>query len=184
MQLMLFAELPIPDDAAEHLARRSRICAPWRVAVTVLRQFGRRPPRPRPDPEQLTLRIVLREPERDDAPEPMPVHRLVSAADAPPVETRAAASVFTLADAAKAAHALRTFGRFGAASGFEPAPYRVERSYADGTVRMIRQRPEDTEEWQERERVRRAKQRPPKPTRKAKTRGKKLLEMIGEANDD
>jgi hypothetical protein len=182
-QMNLFGDLPIPPDAAEQHLRRLRMCVPWRLAVLVLRTFGRPRRRVRPEPEQLPLRIVLREPERDD-PEPLPVHRLVSAADAPPVETRGVASVFTLADASKAAHAMRTFGRFGAASGFEPAPYRVERSYADGTVRMIRQRPEDTEEWQERERIRRAKQRPPKPTRKAKTRGKKLLEMIGEANDD
>lgn len=61
------------------------------------------------------------------------------------------------------------------------APYRVER---DGDcTRLIRMLPQETEEWQERERVRRAKQRPPRPPRKAKTRGKKLLELIGDTHD-
>lgn len=183
MQLMLFADLPIPQDAAEHLARRSRICVPWRVAVTVLRMLGKRR-RPAPaEPEQIPLRIVLREPERDDVPEPMPVHRVVSAADAPAVQTAGFASVFTMADAAKAAKALRQFGRFGAAESFEPAPYRVERDYANGAVRVIRQRVEDTAEWQERERVRRAKQRPPKPSAKARTRGKKVRGWDGEGDE-
>ena len=75
-------------------------------------------------------------------------------------------------------------GRFGTAEQFEPAPYRVERSYADGTLRVIRQRPEETAEWQERERVRRAKQRPPKPTAKVRTRGKKVRQFDGESFDD
>lgn len=181
---MLFAELPIPEDAAEHLARRSRMCVPWFLAVQVLRRYGARRPKPRPDPEQLPLVIKLREPERDDVPEPMPVHRTVSAAEAEPLRQLGVSSVFGMADAALAAKALRQFGRFGAAQASEPAPYRVERSYADGSTRVIRQRPEETEEWQERERVRRAKQRPPKPTAKAKTRGKKVRRWDGEEHDD
>lgn len=43
--------------------------------------------------------------------------------------------------------------------------------------------PRWTEADHERERVRRAKQRPPKPTRKAKTRGRKLLDLIGAPDD-
>lgn len=182
MQLMLFAELPVPEDAAEQLARRSRICVPWRVAVSVLRLIGKRRPRLPTEHEQIPLRIVLREPERDDVPEPMPVHRLVSAADAEPLRPTGFSSVFGMADAAKASKALRQHGRFGAASGFEPAPYRVEREF--GRVRVVRLQVQDTEEWQERERVRRAKQRPPKPTAKAKTRGKKVRRWDGEEHDD
>lgn len=184
MQLMLFAELPIPPDAAEHLARRSRMCVPWFLAVQVLRRLGQRRRKPRPEPEQLPLRIVLREPERDDAPDPMPVHRVVSAAEAEPLKGLGVSSIFGMADAARAAKALRQCGRFGAAQAGEPAPYRVERSYAEGSVRVIRQRPEETAEWQEREAARRAKQRPPKPTAKAKTRGKKVRRWDGEEHDE
>lgn len=59
-----------------------------------------------------------------------------------------------------------------------PPPARVIREA--GTVRLERLLPQETEEWQERERARRAKQRPPKPTKKARTRGEKLLALIGE----
>lgn len=44
--------------------------------------------------------------------------------------------------------------------------------------------PRWTEADFERERLRRARQRPPKPSRKAKTRSRKLLELIGDPNDD
>ena len=40
-----------------------------------------------------------------------------------------------------------------------------------------------TQEDEARERLRRARQRPPRPTRKAKTRSAKLLEMIGDPDD-
>jgi hypothetical protein len=65
-----------------------------------------------------------------------------------------------------------------------PEPYRVERSLADGRVRVIRLRPEETTEWQERELARRARQRPPKPTFKAKTRGRKVRAWDGEGGLD
>lgn len=181
-QMMLFAELPVPSDAADHLARRSRMHTPWRLAVLVLRLVGKPRRRPKPDPEQLPLHLVLRDLDCDDIPEPPVVHRLVKAADARPVQTAGFSSVFSMADAAKASKALRLIGRFGAAAGFEPAPYRVEREA--GRVRLVRLLPEETEEWQERERARRARQRPPRPTKKAQTRGKKLLDMIGEGSPD
>jgi len=56
---------------------------------------------------------------------------------------------------------------------------------ADGVTRTVgaaypaRWTPED----EERERLRRAKQRPPKPTKQAKTRGHKLLDWIGSDDD-
>ena len=130
--------------------------------------------------EQLALRFVLRELDRDDVAEPAPVHRIVSAADAPPVQTVAVSSIFGLAATVQSLKR----GRFGTAEQFAPPPYRVERSYADGTLRVIRQRPEETAEWQEREHRRRAKQRPPKPSAKAKTRGKKVRQWDGEGTDD
>ncbi len=182
---MLFAELPIPSDAAEHLARRSRMCAPWFLAVQVLRRFGVEPPPAAPAPQQVPMPMVLRELDRDDVADPLPVHRLLAAADAPPLQGLGVSSVFGLADAAKAAKALRSLGRFGAAEPQALPPLlRVERFYADGAVRVIRQRPEETAEWQEREERRRAKQRPPKPTAKAKTRGKKVRAWDGEEFDD
>jgi hypothetical protein len=58
-------------------------------------------------------------------------------------------------------------------------PVVIERSVSDGSTTVTRIAPQETEEWQERERQRRARQRPPKPTKTAKTRGRKLLEMIG-----
>jgi hypothetical protein len=166
-QMLLFTDLPIPTaPPASPLPKPDR---PWRVAVQALACLL-----------QLPIRAPLRELDRDDLAEPAPVHRIVSAADAPPVQTVAVSSIFGLAATVQSLKR----GRFGTAEQFEPAPYRVERSYADGTLRVIRQRPEDTAEWQEREQRRRAKQRPPKPSAKAKTRGKKVRAWDGEGTDD
>jgi hypothetical protein len=165
-QMLLFTDLPIPT--APPASPRPKPDRPWRVAVQALACLL-----------QLPIRAPLRELDRDDLAEPAPVHRIVSAADAPPVQTVAVSSIFGLAATVQSLKR----GRFGTAEQFEPAPYRVERSYADGTLRVIRQRPEETAEWQERERVRRAKQRPPKPTAKAKTRGKKVRAWDGEGHD-
>lgn len=165
-QMLLFTDLPIPTaPPASPLPKPGR---PWRVAVQALARLL-----------QLPIRAPLRELDRDDLAEPAPVHRIVSAADAPPVQTVAVSSIFGLAATVQSLKR----GRFGAPEQFAPAPYRVERSYADGTLRVIRQRPEETAERQEREQRRRAKQRPPKPTAKAKTRGKKVRAWDGEGQD-
>lgn len=50
----------------------------------------------------------------------------------------------------------------------------------DGVTRHVAIREQDTEEWAERERARRARQRPPRPVKGAKTRSKKLNQLIGE----
>jgi hypothetical protein len=169
-QMTLFPELAPPPDAAASLPRRLRVVRPWYVAVRVLLQLRQAP-----------LRMPLRALERDEDTEwDFPAHRAVSAAEAPPVQTVAVSSIFGLADTLRQLKR----GRFGAPEQFDPAPYRVERSHADGTVRVIRQRPDETAEWREKEAARRARQRPPKPTKKAKTRSKALLEMIGENRDD
>jgi hypothetical protein len=62
----------------------------------------------------------------------------------------------------------------------------VVSSSADGITRHTgAQYPANrwTEEREEAERQRRARQRPPKPTKAARTRSRKLLEMIGEDLD-
>jgi hypothetical protein len=180
-QMTLFPELPIPPDAAEHLARRLRMGVPWRLAVQVLRSIGRRKPRRR-EPEQLALAWRLRtlETDVDDAFD-FPRRQVMAAAAAPRPETKAPVSIFALAAMVKAS-GLRSRGRFGAASGFTPAPYRVER---DGDrTRVVRLRVDETEEWIEKERQRRARQKPPKPVKKAKTRSRKLLALIGESTED
>lgn len=168
-QMLLFTDLPIP--AATPAPPQPRPQRPWRIAVQALACLL-----------QLPIRAPLRDLERDDIPEPGPVHRIVSAADAEPLKVIPVSSIFGLAATFKGLQR----GRFGAAQADEdappkePAPYRVERSWADGVHRVIRQRPEETAEWQEREARRRAKQRPPKPTAKAKTRGKKVRAWDGE----
>lgn len=63
------------------------------------------------------------------------------------------------------------------ASDAVASPRIVQRT--DGAVRVTRIAESETAEWQEREKARRARQRPPKPVSKARTRGKKLLELIG-----
>lgn len=84
-----------------------------------------------------------------------------------------------MAQAAKASQALRKHGRFGAAEGFEPL--QVERT--SGVTKCVGAR-YPANRWDERrveqDRQRRAKQKPPKPSRKAKTRGKKLLALVGD----
>lgn len=53
-----------------------------------------------------------------------------------------------------------------------------------GSVVVERRQPHETDEWKEREQARRARQKPPKPAGAAKTRSKKLLELVGEHRDD
>lgn len=52
---------------------------------------------------------------------------------------------------------------------------RVLRS--DGVTRCVRIQIQETPEWQAREAARRARQKPPKPTAKAKTKSRKLMEL-------
>lgn len=169
-QMLLFSDLPIPP-APTASPQPKPAGTPWRVAVQALACLL-----------QLPIRAPLRELERDDIPEPdaQPVRRIVKASEAEPLRTIPVSSIFGLAATVKSLKR----GRFGTREQFEPAPYRVERSYADGSVRVIRQRVEETAEWQEREAARRARQRPPKPTAKARTRGKKVRAWDGEGHDD
>lgn len=62
----------------------------------------------------------------------------------------------------------------------DQAPLVVVRS--GGIVRVSRLVPQETQEWKEREAARRARQKPPRPTAKAKTRGKKVRAWDGESS--
>ena len=108
------------------------------------------------------------------------VRRIVPAVGCPMPRTRAVCTVFAMATAPApprmaegltkpAADSAPRFGHLAR----EPGITRVEGM----------QYPRDrwTEEKAEHERQRRARQKPPRPTRRAKTRGRKLLELIGEA---
>lgn len=119
---------------------------------------------------------------------PAPIRRIVPAEGQPLPETYAFPSVFEWACApANADHFIGAVHRRGhqsvdrdinGASSIRDAVHLdIKRSY--GLVRCTRVHYLDTEAWQEREAERRARQRPPKPTAKVKTRSKKLAELVG-----
>lgn len=111
-----------------------------------------------------------------------PVHSVVSAAGTTAPASRSPASIFDAAAIVAAAQMLRSGGRFGSADGFAVTPQpTVVRD--GGTVKVVGARyPADrwTDARHEQEQARRARQRPPKPTRRAKTRGKKVRRWDGE----
>lgn len=116
---------------------------------------------------------VLSPDEIDDEPV---IKRVVKASEAPPIQTSGPCSVFALAGLVLASGA-----KPKRQEEFSPPPLplcKIERS-TDG-VRVIRLRHDETDEWAEKERLRRARQKPPKPTAKAKTRSEKLTQLIGE----
>lgn len=165
-QLQLFKRLPIPRGAQP---RRRR--SPVRRALAAAVAWA-----------QAEFAFVLR---TLDPPTPVddefdfPEHRIVSAADAPPPVTRAPSSIFALAATYLAGKPARRYA-------FEPSrpaalPVQVQR--AEGVTKVVgAQYPAArwTPHKEEAERIRRAKQRPPKPTAKAKSRGKKVREWDGE----
>lgn len=120
----------------------------------------------------------------DEDEEPLPVHVIVPAAGQPPLKTSAVRTVFELADARLSG---RRLSGLPALRPDEPARRFVQALREAGTTRCVGgQYPGDrwTEERAELERVRRAKQRPPRPTKRAPTRGKKLLNLIGSDERD
>ncbi len=108
---------------------------------------------------------------------------VVAAAGLPPPRTRAPASIFSMADAAKVARALKAHGRFGDAAGFETRGTTCR----DGAVVRHVGASYPSNRWDEerieRERERRARQRPPKPVKRARTRGKKVRQWDGEVEE-
>lgn len=174
LQLDLFADLPIPPGACQW--KRASTHHPS-ASETILAA------------EQLAFNFRLRTLvcDRDDAFD-YPRHDVVSASAAAAPETTAPRSIFDFAAAFKK---LKARGRFGAADGFKTtaaaAANPVNRVEIElGVTRHVgaaypaRWTPED----EERERQRRARQRPPRPTRKAKTRGRKLLELVGDEEQE
>lgn len=117
---------------------------------------------------------------------------VVPAAGMPVPYTCAPSSVWAAASAAAAA--LRKQGRFGEAAGFEAhppapvsittaAPARPQIVASAGFVQVSGSRyPDDrwTPERAAKELARRAKQRPPRPPKGAKTRSKKLRQLVGD----
>lgn len=125
----------------------------------------------------------------DEAPQDtawdFPVKRSVSAAGLPAPSTNGARSIFDTAASIdlptlrEMARMLQAHGRTGHADVFRASA--VERS-ADGVRCVGGQYPANrlTEEKAERERQRRARQKPPKVSKRARRRSKKLLEVIGD----
>lgn len=109
-----------------------------------------------------------------------PEHRQVAAADAPRVPTTGPRSIFDLAGTAAR---LKAGGRFGHASGFLPSAAPAPTVQREPGVTKVTggQYPAGrwTEERQEQERQRRARQKPPRPTKRARTKSKKLRDLIG-----
>lgn len=118
------------------------------------------------------LELEFREP--DEIPEEgdYPVRVMVSALEAPALNVCGVSSIFSLADNPD------IFKQKAFAKREGPVMRRV--ICESGVLRHLTILPQETEEWAEREKARRARQRPPRPSKKAKTRSRKLMGMIGE----
>lgn len=122
-----------------------------------------------------------------DTPWDFPARSLVAAADVPPPKTAAVSSIWGMAALVASVKGMKAQGRFGAAAGFvasSPSPAVVREG---AVVRVTGARyPADrmTEAKEEAERQRRARQKPPKPSKKARTRGKKVRQWDGEGDYD
>lgn len=115
--------------------------------------------------------------------DPPVVHRLVSAVGQPLPNTRGFGSVFDFGEALRfATSAVNLFGakvkaRTQDVCIQDAVHLRINRQPGCVSVRRVHYL--DTAEWQEREAARRARQRPPKPTAKAKTKSRKLVDLVG-----
>lgn len=127
---------------------------------------------------QLVIDLQPRAPvwvDPDDIPEDgdFPAHRVVSASECEPVKTKAACSIFAFAAtqfcAERAARQVISEVMYGIVDDAPQAPRlpaHCRKIVRDGDVtRHIALREQDTPEWEEKERIRRAKQRPPRPQR-------------------
>jgi hypothetical protein len=167
-QLPLFKCLPVPRGA-QPWRRQSRL----RKAAAAFAQWA-----------QLEFRFILRRLTNNSDDEfDFPQQRVLTAAERPPPKTRAPASIFAFADRLAKGPRVRAPSYAASVPGALHA-VSVERS---GSVTRVvgAAFPSNrmTPEKEEAERARRARQRPPKPTRGAKTRGRKVREWDGEAMD-
>lgn len=131
---------------------------------------------------QLSIDLQPRMPvlvDPDDIPEEgdFPAHRWASAAECPLPEELGPASIFDLGSSVAAAQVLAEFRLRPRAAKAHPAnhqPMRPARIIREGdTVRHVAMRIQETDEWQEKERARRARQilpKPPKQTFKLRKR--------------
>lgn len=99
------------------------------------------------------------------------IKRIVSAAEAEPLPIKGPSSIFDMAHQPKPITVRMERPQDGATFR------RIARD--GGVTRCVRIQEQDTAEWQEREAARRARQRPPKPTAKAKTKSRKLVDLVG-----
>jgi len=97
------------------------------------------------------------------------VRRIISATDADPLPISGPVSIFHMSAAKPVTVKLKR----DESRSFT----KVQRDA--GVVRCVRIQEQDTTEWIEREIARRARQKPPKPTAKAKTMGRALSELAG-----
>lgn len=122
-----------------------------------------------------------------NTPWDFPARSVVAAVDLPPPKTAAVASIWGMAALVASVKGMKAQGRFGAATWFvasSPSPAVVREG---AVVRVTGARyPADrmTEAKEEAERQRRARQKPPKPSKKARTRGKKVRQWDGEGDYD
>jgi len=112
------------------------------------------------------------------------VRRVVPAKGTSAPVTWAPRSIFELA--AAAAKLLKVRGRFGDAAGINTKGGVSSVDLASGVTRYAGASypARWTAEDQERERKRRARQKPPRPSKRAKTRSRKLLDIIGDDDGD
>lgn len=169
-QLPLFRGLP--PGGPQRKRRRSRLLAMLdRVVHWVQLEL------------HLPERQPVHEPEDPDDDEwDHPVRRIVSATEATPIRTRAPASIFAMAGMLRSARPARPAFAVSAPAAL-PAVAVERREGVTRIVGAMYPAGRWTPEKEEAERVRRAKQRPPKPTAAAKTRGKKVREWDGEASE-
>jgi hypothetical protein len=130
----------------------------------------------------MTLATAARDHGTDDEDDDAPIQRIVAAGtEAPPI-TRAPVSIFTVAKVLRVCKKRRK-ARLEPVRGEPTKVIEVQ----EGVTRVVgRGYPSDrwTPEKEQQEVERRARQRPPKPTRKARTRSKKLLDLIGADDAD
>jgi len=113
----------------------------------------------------------------DDVDEYPPAHLIFPAGDRPPPKTVAVRTVFELASADAGLRLLEGFRHERPAAGARSVMcLRIEGVTRHvGAAYPVRWTPEDDE----REKQRRARQKPPRPSKKARSRSKKLLDLIG-----
>ncbi len=122
-----------------------------------------------------------------------PTHRMIAATEAAPIKPTAPRSVFDLAagmdlptlremSAALKAHGRTAHAPVFAASASTPGSVPAKVATEQGARVIGAQYPANrwTPEREEQERIRRAKQRPPKPKAGTRKRSKKLMETIGD----